>query len=43
MLLIVYHEAIGKLARGMTVQKSLRLLIPICLMMRGFALLLGSF
>jgi fucose permease len=39
---VVVPKAIGNLAKGATIQKSLRLLIPICLMVAGFALLLGT-
>ena len=38
---VVVPKAIGNLAKGATLQKSLRLLIPICLLMTGFVLLLG--
>jgi len=38
---VVVPKAIGNLAKGATIQKSLRLLIPICLMVVGFVLLLG--
>jgi fucose permease len=39
---VVVPKAIGNLAKGATIQKSLRLLIPICLLMAGFALVLGT-
>jgi fucose permease len=39
---VVVPKAIGNLARGATIQRSLRLLIPICLMVAGFALVLGK-
>jgi FHS family glucose/mannose:H+ symporter-like MFS transporter len=39
---VVVPKAIGNLAKGATIQKSLRLLIPICLMVVGFVLLLGT-
>jgi fucose permease len=40
---VVVPKAIGNLAKGATIQKSLRLLIPICLLVVGFVLLLGTF
>jgi fucose permease len=39
---VVVPKAIGNLAKGATIQKSLRLLIPICLMVVGFVLVLGK-
>jgi fucose permease len=39
---VVVPKAIGNLAKGATLQKSLRLLIPICLLMTGFVLILGK-
>ena len=39
---VVVPKAIGNLAKGATLQKSLRLLIPICLLMAGFVLVLGT-
>ncbi len=39
---VVVPKAIGNLAKGATIQKSLRLLIPICLMVAGFVLVLGT-
>lgn len=38
---VVVPKAIGNLAKSATIQKSLRLLIPICLLVAGFVLLLG--
>jgi fucose permease len=38
---VVVPKAIGNLAKGATVQKSLRLLIPICLLVTGSVLVLG--
>jgi fucose permease len=37
----VVPKAIGNLAKGSTIQKSLRLLIPICLLVAGFVVVLG--
>jgi fucose permease len=39
---VVVPKAIGNLAKGATIQKSLRLLIPICLLVAGFVLVLGT-
>jgi fucose permease len=39
---VVVPKAIGNLAKGATIQKSLRLLIPICLAMAGTVLVLGT-
>jgi fucose permease len=39
---VVVPKAIGNLAQGATLQKSLRLLIPIGLLMTGFVLVLGK-
>jgi fucose permease len=39
---VVVPKAIGNLAKSATIQKSLRLLIPICLAVAGFALVLGK-
>ena len=39
---VVVPKAIGNLAKGATIQKSLRLLIPICALMAGFVLFLGT-
>jgi fucose permease len=38
---VVVPKAIGNLAKGATIQKSLRLLIPICLLVAGSVLVLG--
>jgi fucose permease len=38
---VVVPKAIGNLAKGATIQKSLRLLIPICLLVAGSVLALG--
>ena len=38
----VVPKIIGNMARGATIQKSLRLLIPVCLLLAVFALVLGS-
>jgi fucose permease len=39
---VVVPKAIGNLAKGATIQKSLRLLIPICLLVAGSVLVLGT-
>jgi fucose permease len=39
---VVVPKAIGNLARGATIQKSLRLLVPICLLVAGCVLVLGA-
>ncbi len=39
---VLVPKAIGNLARGATLQKSLRLLVPICLLVAGCVLVLGS-
>jgi fucose permease len=38
---VVVPKAIGNLAKGATIQKSLRMLIPICLLVAGSVLVLG--
>ncbi len=39
---VVVPKAIGNLAKGATVQKGLRLLVPICLLVAGCVLVLGT-
>lgn len=39
---VVVPKAIGNLARGATIQRSLRLLVPICLLVAGCVLVLGA-